>query len=350
MRKAPLLSPGGQRRRGVVPTVYDPAVQNAAAEVWSALGGVSIAGASVLLLAKLIREANYDPNCSYYSAMPSAIVAEETSLIANPATEAALPSTNTDDDPKLINIAKTSTVLISEPSTAAQQNLITPTEAVVPAPTAAQAAAVLDELTANAPVAATPVSRVMGSNESDNESAPASIVEKVSVDISSSAGTPNNGKEFPDTSLAAEPASSRVATAVFENKIENALEEYEARLNKILKQSAESAQQKRRMQLQSKATQVAAPSQGYQVKIDSLWQTYEQKKKQEEARLQRSEKILLDLAAVEKANNDDGNLRSPFVEMWQRVLSVFAAVRAWFAHLISQFSGGKNGNGAGASA
>lgn len=43
---------------------------------------------------------------------------------------------------------------------------------------------------------------------------------------------------------------------------------------------------------------MAAPSQGYQVKIDSLWQTYEQKKKQEEARLQRSEKILLDLVSL----------------------------------------------------
>lgn len=68
MRKAPLLSPGGQRRRGVVPTVYDPAVQNAAAEVWSALGGVSIAGASVLLLAKLIREASDKPFSSNHLA------------------------------------------------------------------------------------------------------------------------------------------------------------------------------------------------------------------------------------------------------------------------------------------
>ncbi|GAB4820819.1 hypothetical protein N2152v2_007865 [Parachlorella kessleri] len=344
-------------RRLVIPKAVDPAVFTAATEVWSAIGAVSIAAASLYGLGKLIQQANYDPEDIRLQALryahsqaPAAPAAAAALEVVSPpaATPAAQTPPNVPQSaveapearPEPVVVASTSTTTrLTEPFVAAKHKE-EPAKVVLPGMMTADDAALAAQVAA--PVAATAASGA--ASEKAESAVAAALAGKMTMDAAATAAS-LAGKMTVDTAA---------AEAAKRNSAEDA---YQAKLNQIRKDSALAYNKTRQAQQDSNLwgsarqgaglrQKVAALSQSYQEKIDTLWQTYEKRKVDEQVVLRRGDKILLDLETVE-ANKAQTQI-STITSWWQRLLASFLAIWAWVSKAVAQLLGrGGSGSSAG---
>jgi len=214
------------------------------------------------------------------------------------------------------------------------------TEPTLPKADPVVAAAVLESMTADAPVGTT-APGLNNSNGSGSEAVPAP--------------TNTTTGEEPVLELAGALAAPTSAAEAME-----AAREYEARLARVLADanletatiaSAEAATaQKQRSQ------RLVTITEQYQEKIDSLWSSYEVKKAQEAVLVKKQEKLTMDLAALDaaqQAQEEAALADNKFAMAAQKVMAAIAAVWAFIIALVAKVTGGRFGGSnstAGASA
>jgi hypothetical protein len=186
------------------------------------------------------------------------------------------------------------------------------------------AAAVLEAMTADAPVGIT----APGSNNNNN------------TNIGGSETAPPT--EEPVLELVGAMAAPTSAAEAME-----AAREYEARLARVLADAnLETATETPTAQKQRSQRLVTITEQ-YQEKIESLWSSYEVKRAQEAILLTKQEKITMDLAALDaaqQAQEEAAKAENKWAMAVQKVQHVFAAIVAFIMALVAKVTGGRFGS------
>ncbi|PRW55980.1 hypothetical protein C2E21_5123 [Chlorella sorokiniana] len=215
-----------------------------------------------------------------------------------------------------------------------------PTTRVTEPSLPSSAAAVLNAMTADAPVGATPV----------GEEGPASQ------------GPPTEEKELTAVAAAAAPAEPAADGGAAEKEAE-----YKARISAVMADAKQQQAAKAQRVADQMRKRVVEMGVGYQAKIDSLWQGYESKKAEEAALLAKSEAILANLAEREaeerRLQESIAELEAarksqaaeveqgPLPSLLARILAFFQQIQSWLQQLWASLTGGSgSGSAAGASA
>jgi hypothetical protein len=204
------------------------------------------------------------------------------------------------------------------------------TEPTLPKADPVVAAAVLEAMTADAPVGTT----APGSNN-------------------------NGGSETATTTPTDEPVLELVGAMAAPTSAAEAMEaarEYEARLARVIADAnLETAATETPTAQKQRSQRLVTITEQYQEKIESLWASYEVKKTQEAVLLSKQEKLTMDLAALDaaqQAQEEAAKADNKLALAAQKVMAIFAAIVAFIMALVAKVTGGSFGGNtpAGASA
>lgn len=351
-----------------MPRAGDPAT----AEVAAALTCVTFSTAAVLGLAVIIRQANGFDRPAIAKELPPVIAAEPTAAAASQAAPAAVSYADVEkvrswiaewrSKTEAIEAAAAAATAAAEAeaaATAAKQTETDPAEvqkvqgwianwrALSAAAASAAAAPVAIAMKASGETVGT--TRVTEpslptSATKADPAAAAAVLEALSADApvgitaAPKAAEPTEG-ELVMAAVAAPPAP----TAPKDDALE-AARNYEERLNKVLSGStvAEPAEVKAK-----RAQRVVTISEQYQAKIDSLLSNFVSKKAEEAVLLAKTEKLTMDLAALD---NEQKLRPNPIAVMAQRLVEIVRAIWVFFLALVARVTGGRFGSGSGATA
>ena len=200
------------------------------------------------------------------------------------------------------------------------------TEPTLPKADPAVAAAVLDAMTADAPVGIT----TPGAN-TGGSSIPTPTPEEPVLELVGAIAAPTSAAEAME---AAREYEARLARVIADAKMDTATVS-----------ATESATSQKRL--------VTITDQ-YQEKIDALWASYEVKKTQEAVLLSKQEKLTMDLAALDaaqQAQEEAVKAESKLTMVAQKSMAAIAAIWVFIMALVAKVTGGRFGNTpAGASA
>jgi hypothetical protein len=204
------------------------------------------------------------------------------------------------------------------------------TEPSLPKADPVVAAAVLEAMTADAPVGTT----VPGSNTNGGAGS-----EAVSSPTKTTTG------EEPVLELAGALAAPTSAAEAME-----AAREYEARLARVLAdanlETAPIASTETATAQKERSRRLVTITEQYQEKIDSLWSSYEVKKAQEAVLLSKQEKLTMDLAALDaaqQAQEEAALADNTFAMVTQKILAAIAAIWAFILNVVAKVTGGRFG-------
>jgi hypothetical protein len=208
------------------------------------------------------------------------------------------------------------------------------TEPTLPKADPVVAAAVLEAMTADAPVGTT----APGSNKNGSglETATPITDDEPVLELVGAIAAPTSAAEAME---AAREYEARLARVLADANLETAT---------IAATETSTAQKQRSQRLVTITEQ-------YQEKIDSLWSSYEVKKAQEAVLLSKQEKLTMDLAALDaaqQAQEEAALAENKFAMAAQKVMAAFAAIWAFIMALVAKVTGDRFGGStpAGASA
>lgn len=203
------------------------------------------------------------------------------------------------------------------------------TEPTLPKADPVVAAAVLEAMTSDAPVGTT----APGSNNNTGGFG------------SEAASTKTIAGEEPVLELVGAMTAPTSAAEAME-----AAREYEARLARVLAdanlETATIASTETATAQKQRSQRLVTITEQYQEKIESLWSSYEVKKAQEAVLLSKQEKLTMDLAALDaaqQAQEEAAQADNKFAMAAQKVIAALAAIWAFIMALVAKVTGGRFG-------
>lgn len=350
----------GRKSGSVRVLAVDPASSAAAVEVLASLAGLAAVVAATVGLGQTIRHFNEDPEVERLNdlAYKSRQATRQAKPVAAPVAAVAPPPA-----PAAAASATPAAVASRPPVAAAPQPDVRswigawlakrPAEEAPPARAAAAAQAPEELAPQPFSMAAGITTRVTEPSLPQADPATAAAVLDIMTANTPVGITGPEAPSAPSPQQEREPAMAAAAPAPpapsANQEAREAARAYEQKVSSIRAGATPAYQAARRMQAQ--ATPGAASSmrqrvvhikESYQSKVDSLWQEYESKRQHEQALLARNDQILMDLSALDAAQEAERR-RSPLEQLWQRVLAFFAALVQWVRDLVARLTGGGPG-------